>query len=89
MFKIIIPPEFQNQAQPFAGPVLGPNCLQKLSADNTSSQSGNNIVVLFDKKLFILRVNSLISINANIIAMTEKVVPACLVTNSERNVTEK
>ena len=33
-----------DQAQRFVGPDLGPNCLKKLSVDNTSRQRGNSLV---------------------------------------------
>ena len=33
-----------NQARRFVGPDLGPNCLQRLSADDTSRQRGKQLV---------------------------------------------
>ena len=42
-----------DQARHFIGPDLGPNCLQRLSADNKSQLVGNELIVL----LYYIHVN--------------------------------
>ena len=42
-----------DQARHFVGPNLGPNCLEMLSADNTSKQRFNSIALRMVKSLII------------------------------------
>ena len=43
----------QDQAQRFVEPDLGPNCLQRFSADDTSRQKVNNLKAYIQCHLFI------------------------------------
>ena len=42
-----------DQVQCFVGPDLGPNCLQKISADNTSRQRVNGMGIISGFSIFI------------------------------------